>query len=187
MYEKGGFTMKIVAIVGSLRKESYNLKIAKFVKDRYKDKLEIEILLPDLPIFNEDIEKDPPVEVMNFKEKIKNAQGVLIVTPEYNHSIPGGLKNALDWCSRVDRVLAKKPVFIIGASNGNVGTARSQMDIRTVLNSPGLNAYVLPSNLVLIPNVQDLFNENEEFIDERTIKYLDKVVDNFIDWRMKMS
>lgn len=179
--------MEIVAIVGSLRKESYNLKIAKFIKDRYKDKLNIEILIPDLPIFNEDIEKDPPVEVIDFKEKIKNAEGVLIVSLEYNHSIPGGLKNALDWCSRGDRVLAKKPVFIVGASNGNVGTARSQMDLRTVLNSPGLNAFVLPSNLVLIPNVQTLFNEKDEFVDERTIKYLDKVVDNFIDWRMKMS
>lgn len=179
--------MDIVAIVGSLRKESYNLKIAKFMKERYKDKLNIEILTPDLPIFNEDIENNPPIEVVNFKDKIKKAEGVLIVSPEYNHSIPGGLKNALDWCSRVDRVLSKKPVFIVGASNGNVGTARSQMNIRTVLNSPGLNAYVLPANLVLIPNVQDLFNESGEFIDERTINYLDKVVDNFIDWRMKIS
>ncbi|TJX64089.1 NAD(P)H-dependent oxidoreductase [Soehngenia saccharolytica] len=179
--------MDIVAIVGSLRKESYNLKIAKFMKERYKDKLNIEILTPDLPIFNEDIENNPPIEVVNFKDKIKKAEGVLIVSPEYNHSIPGGLKNALDWCSRVDRVLSKKPVFIVGASNGNVGTARSQMDLRTVLNSPGLNSYVLPANLVLIPNVQNLFNESGELIDERTIKYLDKVVDNFVDWSMKMS
>lgn len=179
--------MKVIALVGSLRRDSYNMKIAKFMKERYKDKLDIEILLPDLPIFNEDIENNPPIEVVNFKEKIKVSEGVLIVSPEYNHSIPGGLKNALDWCSRVDRVLAKKPVFIVGASNGNVGTARSQMDLRTVLNSPGINAYVLPSNLVLIPNVNKLFNETDEFIDDRTIKYLDKVVDNFIDWSKKFS
>ncbi|MBC7087714.1 MAG: NAD(P)H-dependent oxidoreductase [Tissierellales bacterium] len=179
--------MKVIALVGSLRRDSYNMKIAKFMKERYKDKLDIEILLPDLPIFNEDIENNPPIEVVNFKEKIKASEGVLIVSPEYNHSIPGGLKNALDWCSRVDRVLAKKPVFIVGASNGNVGTARSQMDLRTVLNSPGINAYVLPSNLVLIPNVNKLFNETDEFIDDRTIKYLDKVVDNFIDWSKKFS
>ena len=132
--------MKFVAIVGSLRIDSYNLKFAHVIKERYKADHDIEIIrLNDLPLFNEDIEKEPPSSVLEFKEKIKRADSVIIVTPEYNHSIPGVVKNALDWCSRVDRVLVDKPIMIIGASNGNVGTARCQADIRKVLNAPGLD------------------------------------------------
>lgn len=175
--------MKIVAIVGSLRKESYNRKVANFIQSRYKDKLDIEILsLNDVVLFDEDIEENPPEGVKIFKEKIKNSDGILFVTPEYNHSIPGVLKNAIDWCSRVERVMLNKPTFIVGASNGNVGTARCQGDLRKVLNCPGIAAITLPGNLVLIENVQDKFSESGEFADERTIDYLDKVVDNYIEW-----
>lgn len=178
--------MKIVTIVGSLRKDSYNRKIADFIKERYDDKLnklDIEILsLNDVVLFDEDIEEHPPEGVRIFKEKVKNSDGVLFVTPEYNHSIPGVLKNALDWCSRVERVMLDKPTFIVGASNGNVGTARCQGDLRKVLNCPGLAALTLPGNHVLIEKVQDKFDESGNFTDERTIKYLDKIVDNYIDW-----
>lgn len=180
--------MNIVAIVGSLRKESYNRKVALFIKERYKGKLNIEILyLNDLVLFNQDIEENPPQEVLDFKEKIKRSDGVLFVTPEYNHSIPGGLKNALDWCSRVDRVLAGKPTFIVGASDGNVGTTRCQAELRKVLNCPGVAALNLPGNLFLLPNIQDKFDEDGNFNDERSTKYLDKVVDNYIEWAKKVS
>lgn len=175
--------MKIVAIVGSLRKDSYNLKVANFIKERYKDKLDIEILLlNDIVLFNEDIEENPPEEVKVFKEKIKNSDGILFVTPEYNHSIPGVLKNALDWCSRVERVMVGKPTFIVGASNGSIGTARCQGDLRRVLDCPGIAALTIPGNLVLIETIQDKFDDEVKFTDERTIKHLDKVVDNYINW-----
>lgn len=175
--------MKIVIIVGSLRKESYNRKVAYFIKERYKDKLDMEILLlNDLPVFDEDIEENPPKAVKEFREKIKESEGVLFSTPEYNHSIPGGLKNALDWCSRGDRVLAHKPTLIVGASSGDIGTARCQIDLRKVLDSPGVAALNLPGNHVLIGNVQDKLDEDGQFIDERTINRIDKVLDNFIDW-----
>lgn len=184
----GGIKVKIVAIVGSLRKESYNRKVAEFIKENFKDKLDIEILLlNDLPVFNQDIEDNLPQEVIDFKEKIKNSDGVLFSTPEYNHSIPGGLKNALDWCSRPDRVLVGKPTFIVGSSNGKVGTARCQAELRKVLNCPGLAGLNLPGNHVLIETVQDKFDENGIFNDERTIKRLDKVIDNYIEWAGKMK
>ena len=180
--------MKIVAIVGSLRKESYNKKIANFMKDRYKGKLDIEILqIDNLPLFNEDIESNPPSEVKKFKDMVKESEGVVFVTPEYNHSIPGVLKNALDWCSRVERVMLNKPTFIVGASNGNVGTARCQAHLRQVLNSGGISAIDLAGNQVLIANVQDKFDEAGNFIDEKTIKYLDKVVNNYINWAEKVK
>lgn len=180
--------MKIGIVVGSLRKESYNRKVADFIKERYTEKLDIEIiLLNDLPVFNEDIEEDPPKSVKEFKQKVKESDGVIFSTPEYNYSIPGGLKNALDWCSRVDRVLAHKPTFILGSSSGDVGTARCQIDLLKVLNSPGVAALNLPGNQVIIGTVQDKFDENGEFNDDRTIERLDKVVKNYIDWVKKMK
>lgn len=180
--------MKIVTIVGSLRKDSFNKKVALFMQDRYKEKLDMEMLyLNEIPLFNEDVEKDPPEVVKVFKRKIWESEGILIVSPEYNHSIPGVLKNALDWCSRVDRVMLNKPVFMVGASNGNVGTARMQGQLHQILNAPGLAALTLPGNHVLIPNVQDDFDENGNYINQRTIKYLDKVVDNYIAWAEKIK
>lgn len=174
--------MNIVALVGSIRKDSYNKRVAYFMKERYKGKLDIEVLLlNDIPMFNEDIEEDPPKVVKEFKEKIKRSDGVLFVTPEYNHSIPGVLKNALDWCSRVDRAMANKPSFIIGASNGSIGTARCQGHLRLVLNTGGIAVNNLPRNEILIKNVQDKF-DGDKLIDETTIKYLDRTVDRYIEW-----
>lgn len=177
--------MNIVAIVGSLRKDSYNKKVANFMKERYKGKLDIEVLLlNDIPMFNEDIEENPPAVVKEFKEKIKNSDGILFVTPEYNHSIPGALKNALDWCSRVERVMANKPSFIVGASNGTIGTARCQSHLRQVLNTGGIAVKNLATNEMLIKTVQDQF-DGDELINETTIKYLDRSVDRFLDWAEK--
>jgi NAD(P)H-dependent FMN reductase len=185
---EGDVYMKIAIIVGSLRKESYNRKIAEFMKGKYSKDHEIELLrLNDLPLFNEDIEKDPPSAVKDFKNSIKNSDAVIIVSPEYNHSIPGGMKNALDWCSRVERVFLDKPVLVMGASNGNVGTARGQSHLKQVLNAPGLAAMVLPGNHLLVPNVQERFDEDGTFTDEKTIGYLDKVVDNLVEWTDKMK
>lgn len=174
--------MDIVAIVGSLRKDSYNKRLAYFMKERYKDKLNIEVLtLNDIPPFNEDIEEDPPQSVKEFKEKIKKSDGILFVTPEYNHSIPGVLKNALDWCSRVERVMKDKPSFIVGASNGTIGTARCQSHLRQVLNTGGIAVKNLPTSEMLVKTVQDQF-DGDILTNETTIKYLDRTVDKFIKW-----
>lgn len=180
--------MKIAIIIGSLRKKSYNKRIAEFIKERYSANHEIELLrLNELPLFNEDIEKDPPTAVKEFKNAIKKSDSVIIVSPEYNHSIPGSMKNALDWCSREERVFVDKPVLVMGASNGNVGTARGQSHLKQVLNAPGLSAMVLPGNHLMVPNVQDIFDEEDHFTDERTIKYLDKVMDNLVKWVEKIK
>jgi chromate reductase, NAD(P)H dehydrogenase (quinone) len=103
--------MKIVALVGSLRNESYNLQLVKTMQERYKDRFDLEIAeIRNLPHYNQDEEINPPQVVTTFKRQVADADGVLIVTPEYNWSIPGVLKNALDWLSRVDKVLVGKPV-----------------------------------------------------------------------------
>ncbi|PKR83008.1 NADPH-dependent FMN reductase [Heyndrickxia camelliae] len=174
---------KIVALVGSNRKESYNKKLALYMQNRYQDKLDIEILpIDELPMYNQDDELDPPAIVNEIKGKVKESDGVLIVTPEYNHSIPAVLKNAIDWFSRVDRVMVNKPVMIAGGSGGVLGTVRAQMHLRQIMNSPGVSALTLPGNEVFIGAIQSKIDETGKLVDEATIQFIDSVVDNYIHW-----
>lgn len=175
--------MKISALVGSNRKESYNKKLALFMQKRYQVQVEIDILpLENLPMYNQDDELSPPASVIELRKKILESDGILIATPEYNHSIPGFLKNAIDWLSRVEKVMVRKPVMIVGASGGVLGTARAQMHLRQILNSPGVAALTLPGNEVFIGGVQDKIDESGTLIHVPTVQFLDTVVNNFIDW-----
>ncbi|MCM2533620.1 NAD(P)H-dependent oxidoreductase [Neobacillus pocheonensis] len=175
--------MRIVALVGSNRKESYNRKITSFIQERYKEKVEIEILpIENLPLYNQDDELTPPAVVNEIKRKVLASEGILIATPEYNHSIPALLKNALDWFSRVEKVMVRKPVMIVGASGGVLGTARAQMHLRQILNSPGCAALTLPGNEVFIGGVQDKLDEFGKLTHEPTIQFLDTVMNNFVNW-----
>lgn len=184
----GGKLMKIVALVGSNRKESYNQKLTKFIQKRYQEKVEIEILpIADLPMYNQDDELTPPAVVTDIKSKVAKSDGILIATPEYNHTISGVLKNALDWFSRVDKVMVGKPVMIVGASGGALGTVRAQMHLRQILNSPGISALTLPGNEVFVGAVQEKMDETGNLTHEPTIQFLDGVVDNFIEWVKKTN
>src|SRR6476620_9777157 len=127
--------MNIVTIVGSIRKESYNMQLAKTMQERYEGKFNIKIAdIRSLPHYDQDEENNPPQAVKEFKEAIANADGVFIITPEYNWSIPGVLKNALDWASRVDKVFIGKPVMTFGATMGTLGTIRAQLHLREILS-----------------------------------------------------
>lgn len=175
--------MKLSILVGSLQKESVNKKLAAFIQSRYAERAEIEILpIEKLPMYNQDDELDPPAIVKEVKQKIKDSDGVLMITPEYNHSIPGVLKNAIDWFSRVDKVMVKKPVMIAGASPGLLGTARAQMHLRQILNSPGIAAFTLPGNEIFISSSHQKFDEDGNVTDEPTVQFIDSVMDNFVDW-----
>lgn len=177
--------MKIIAIVGSLRKDSFNLKLAKFMQQRCKENIQLEIAdIGALPHFNQDDEHNPTDAVVIFKKQIADADGILIVTPEFNWSIPGVLKNALDWLSRVDKVIINKPVMIAGVATGLMGTIRAQLQLRQMLQSPGLAARVLPpaGNEVLINFAERKFDESGQLIDEPTVQFVDQVWERFINW-----
>lgn len=174
--------LRIAMLVGSLRAESYNMQLAHTMRERYKDKMSVEILdIRSLPHFDQDAEQDPPQVVADFKRKIAGAQGVIIITPEYNWSVPGVLKNALDWASRVDKVFIGKPVMTLGATPGILGTVRAQLHLREILSSPGMQAKVLPpgGNEVLISLAPQKF-AGGRLVDEGTLAFLDSVVDKFI-------
>lgn len=180
--------MKIVAIVGSNRKESYNKKLTLFMQKRYKDQVDIELLpIEKLPMYNQDDELTPPEIVTEIKNKVLQSDGILIATPEYNHSIPGFLKNALDWFSRVDKVMVNKPAMIVGATPGVLGTVRAQVHLRQILNSSGVSALTLPGNEVFIGNINEKLDESGELIHESTIQFLDTVMNNFINWAKKVK
>jgi len=126
-------SIKILGIAGSLRKASYNKAALKAAQGLVPAGASLEIAdLPDLPGFNQDNEKSPPAAVTDLKAKIRAADAILLVTPEYNYSIPGVLKNAIDWAARPygDSAWKGKPVAIMGASVGALGTARAQYHLR---------------------------------------------------------
>lgn len=180
--------MKVVAIVGSIRKESYNMRLAKFIEKRYAEKFEMEVLdLRGLSMYDQDIENDAPPAVVDFKEKVKVADAVLWVTPEYNGTVPGVMVNAIDWLSRVDKVMIGKPSFIMGASMGNLGTVKAQLHLRDILFSPGISSPVLGGNEVYVGAVHTKFDGKGNLTDEGTVTFLDQVIENFLNWMGKMK
>jgi len=181
--------LKIAVLIGSLRQGSYNLQLANTMKERYINKLDLEIAeIRSLPFFDQDIELNPPLVVKELLRKIAAADGVLIITPEYNWSVPGVLKNAIDWLSRVDKVLIGKPVMTAGVSPGMMGTIRAQQHLREILASPGIQAKLLPpaGNEIYISSAGLKFDESTaRLVDESTLRFIDRVVDNFIPFARK--
>ncbi|MBB6450802.1 NAD(P)H-dependent FMN reductase [Geomicrobium halophilum] len=175
--------MKIAAIIGSTRRDSYNYKIAQHIQKRYIHQFDLEILnIGELPFYNQDTENSPSPEVVTFKQKVADADAVLWVTPEYNATIPGVLKNAIDWLSRVNQVMIGKPSWIIGASMGALGTVKAQAHLRDILFAPGLSSPVLPGNEVVIGHVHHKLDDNGNLVDEGTVSFLDKVTENMVTW-----
>jgi chromate reductase len=133
--------MKILGIAGSLRAESYNRALLEAARELAPEGMEIDVWdgLGELPYYNADLDSDElrPSSVRDLKRRVAEADGVLIATPEYNYSIPGVLKNAIDWASRPGyrSVLMGKPIGIMGASGGAIGTARGQAHLREILYS----------------------------------------------------
>ncbi|WP_230191415.1 NADPH-dependent FMN reductase [Paenibacillus sp. CECT 9249] len=137
----------------------------------------------DFELFRHD-ENAPGETVLAFKRQIAEAEAVLIATPEYNWSIPSVLKNALDWSSRVEKVMIGKPTMVIGATQGMLGTIRAQLHLREILASSGVGARLMPTGAseFLINNVQQKFDESGRFTDEPTLALLDKIVRQFVDF-----
>lgn len=181
-------TIKVTAIVGSIRKDSFNKKLVEFMQKRYADKLTITFApLHEVPMFNPDEEETPPEGAKNFKAKVHHADAVLFAVPEYNFSIPSVLKNGVDWLSRAGLDLRGKPTFIVGSSMGVLGSVRAQMHLREILSNPALSPMLLPNNEVYIGAIHEKMNDAGEIVDTATIDFLDKVVDNFVEFYEKLA
>lgn len=180
--------MKIVAMVGSPSKTSINRSVVEFMKDRYGDRLDIKILaIEDLPFYNYEIEDNPPQLILEMREDIREADGILFATPEYNQSIPATMKNALDWFSRVEPVLLGKPGMIMGVSPGRLGTVRAQEHLKDILTSQMVGVLPLPGTEVFIGSYYDQIDESGVLSDGNTIAFLDEALDKFINWIEKVK
>lgn len=174
--------MKLVAMVGSLRKDSFNFHLVETMQERYSDKFSIEFTdIRSLPHYDQDEEENAAEAVSRLQKQVANADGVVIVTPEFNWSFPGVLKNALDWLSRGDRVMNNKPVLLAGVSPFMMGTLRAQQHLRDVLVSPGISARMLPpgGNEILVTFANEKFKDGR-LVDPSTLTFIDSVVDKFV-------
>ncbi len=171
----------VIALAGSLRRESFNQKLLDVAGDLAPGELRlVPGTLRGLPVYDADVEEaGVPSVVLELAQAIAGAEGLLLACPEYNHGIPGGLKNALDWLSRkgVGFPLRGKPVAIMGASVGIVGTARAQGQLRQVLYAIG--AQVLPPPEVLVGQVQNKFDDQGRLTDEPTRALVSKALERF--------
>ena len=164
-------THNLVAISGSLRKGSFNTMLLHAFKEHAPDGVNVEYLSIDhLPGYNQDMEEDFPADITALKNKIKAADGVIISTPEYNRTIPGPLKNAVDWLSRPygDSAWNEKPVFIASASGGAIGGALAAMNLRQAFVF--LNAYVPGQPEFYLGGATSKFDEYGKLTDEETVK-----------------
>lgn len=175
--------MKVAAVSGSLREGSYNSALLRAASDVAPDDITIEISdLADIPLYNADVQENGfPEPVSALAETLRGADGLLIATPEYNYSVPGVLKNAIDWVSRVDdQPFDGLPIAIMGASMGNLGTARSQYHLRQVFVF--LNGLVMNRPEVFVGAAHEKFDENGDLMDRDTREFLARYLAAVREW-----
>lgn len=175
--------MKLVGIVGSIAEDSYNRKLMTFMANRFNNIADIEVVsIKDVPIFSEDDDQTNGMAVQYLKHRIENADGVIMVTPEHNHTTTAALKSTIEWLSYKIHPLEDKPVLIVGASYFTQGSSRAQLDLREILEAPGVNALVMPGNEFLLGNVRDAFDDNGNLKDGGTINRLSNLLIKFSKW-----
>lgn len=169
--------INILGIVGSLRKDSYNRLALRAAHQLLPEGTAMSLIdLDDIPVFNQEHEQTPPTAVREFKRRILAADAVLFATPEYNYSIPGGLKNAIDWASRPygESAWRGKPAAVMGASTGSLGTARAQYHLRQILVT--LNMPVVNQPEVMISNATKRFDPEGQLTDVPTRQLIQQLL-----------
>ena len=176
--------MRILGICGSLRKASYNRLLLSSAQGLVPDGMTLEIAeMRGIPVFDEDVQAaGDPEAVAALKERVRDADGLLIATPEYNWGVPGPLKNTIDWLSRPpkDTPLLRKPVALMGATTGPWGTVRAQLALRQILLFPQMQ--VLPSPWVHVTLAKDKFGPDGALTDEPTTQQVRDLLAAFARW-----
>ena len=180
--------IRILGIAGSLRRASYNRAALRAAMQLVPQDTALDIFeLDGISGFNQDEEQNPPPKVIELKRRIREADAILIVTPEYNYSIPGVLKNAIDWASRPygDSAWNGKPVAVMGASIGAIGTARAQYHLRQVFVF--LNMFPINQPEVMISNAGERFDAQGNLTDETTKKLIRQLLQSVVDWTRRLA
>ncbi len=180
--------IKILGFAGSLRKASYNRALLRAASGLLPAEVILEIFeLDGIPPYNEDIEKNMPEEVKIFKQKIKDANALLIATPEYNRSVSGVLKNAIDWASRPagDNPFNDKPVAIMSASNGALGAIRAQYHLRQIIVFLNMHAVNRPE--VCVTFAPQKFDDKGNLIDTQTQDLIKQLLEALVSWTKRLN
>ncbi|MFC5435545.1 NADPH-dependent FMN reductase [Rhodanobacter umsongensis] len=183
----------VLCLAGSLRRDSWNRRLLGVAAAHAPATLHLDVCggLAAVPMFDEDLEQhepDGPAGVRSLRASVAAADGLIIATPEYNHAMPGVLKNALDWLSRESpqgEVLVEKPVAVFGASAGPWGTRLAQASLRQVLHTCG--ALVMPAPTLFIANAAARFDENAALVDPATAESLQRFVLAFEQWMARVA
>jgi chromate reductase, NAD(P)H dehydrogenase (quinone) len=176
-------THHVLVIVGSLRKESFSLKIANALADLAPEALELEVITPHgISFFNQDLEANPPADWLSFRAKVQKADAVLFVTPEYNRAIPGVLKNAIDVGSRPygKSSFLGKPTGLVASSPGPIGGLGAALALRQTL--PGITGPIMGQPEIYLNGIADAFDENGEIAKESIRPVLQAYIDAFAAW-----
>ena len=177
---------KLGVIVGSLRKESYNRKVANYMMEQLKNDFEVEVIeIGNLPLYNEDLDDNPPIDWIGFRDKVKKMDAYLFVSPEYNRSIPAVLKNALDVASRPmqENVWSNKAGAIITASPGKIGGFGANHHLRQTMSF--LNIHVMDQPEAYLGEIHEALDDKGNLTSERTLSFLQKIASEFKNWTDK--
>jgi chromate reductase len=180
-------TINSLGIAGSLRQGSYNRAALRAAKYLRPDDANLEIFeLDGIPGFNQDEERNPPGKVIELKTRVRSADAILFVTAEYNYSIPGVLKNAIDWASRPygESAWEGKPVAIMGASIGMMGSSRAQYHLRQCCVY--LNMHPLNSPEVMIPFAAERFDTDGNLTDDKSREFIAQLLQNLVHWTRRL-
>jgi chromate reductase, NAD(P)H dehydrogenase (quinone) len=182
-------SLRVLGFAGSLRRASYNRALLRAATELAPSGMLIETFdLAPIVLYNADVEtRGAPEPVAAFRQAIRQADGILMVTPEYNHGVPGVMKNAIDWASRppTDAALNGKPVAIIGASPGITGTARGQSQLRQAFEFT--NSYAMPQPELLVFHANEKFDADGKLTDATTRELLRKFLEAFGAWIMRFK
>jgi len=180
--------VRILGIAGSLRRDSYNRAALRAATELVPEGASIATFeLDGIPGFNQDEEQNPPAKVVELKKRVREVDAILFVTPEYNYSIPGVLKNAIDWASRPygDSAWNGKPAAIMGASVGAMGTARAQYHLRQMMVF--LNMFPVNQPEVMIANASQRFDAHGNLTDDATKDFIRQLLQSLVDWTRRIS
>ena len=180
--------LRILGIAGSLRRESYNRAALRAATKLLPEGATMDVFeLDGIPGFNQDDEQNPPAKIVELKKRVREADAILFVTPEYNYSVPGVLKNAIDWASRPygDSAWNGKPAAIMGASIGGIATARAQYHLRQMMVF--LNMFPINQPEVMIANAADRFDAEGNLTDETTKDYIRRLLQALVEWTSQIQ
>lgn len=171
--------LKIAAIAGSNANHSYNRMLLEFIARHFSDD-DIDVIdIRQVPMFNENYKGKIPEVVAAIDRRVSSADAVIIASPEYNHSVTSALKSVIEWLSYEVHPLENKPVMIIGASTHDQGSSRSQVQLRDILISPGVNAYIFQNEEFFMSDAAHIIDKAGDITNETTIHFLEKCMREF--------